>query len=175
MIGQGGKDKALIDHDRAHAGAPVGAGNADAVGGRIDHTGTVVHDVVDLGGRDILALPTEGVADAVDEMEEALVVELHQIAGAEPGVTVDEDIAKDLLLRLALVGIALETTTAFIGGADAADGFSDLAPPAGDAEAVSIAQRRTGVGIDLDDPGRKAMREQRRDAANRARLALDVE
>src|SRR5262249_3295720 len=135
----------------------------------------ITHGVVDLRSRDIFALPAEGVANAIDEVEKALVIELHQIAGAEPGIAVSEDIAQNLLLCLAGVGIALEAASAFICGADAADGFTSLAAGAGHAKAVGIAQGHPGAGIELDDRRRETMREQRRNAADRARSALDIE
>jgi hypothetical protein len=108
-------------------------------------------------------------------MEEALVVDLHQIAGAEPGVAVGEDIAQDLLLGFAGLGIALEAAAAFIGNSNAADRFADLAARTGNAKPLRVAQGLAAVSIDRDDSGGKAMREQRRDAPDRARSALDVE
>jgi hypothetical protein len=39
MIRELRKVKALIDHDRGHSGAAVGAGHSDAVGGGIDDAG----------------------------------------------------------------------------------------------------------------------------------------
>src|SRR3954454_8428981 len=175
MGGQRLDVKALVHHDRAHAGAAVGAGDADAVGGGVDHAGEIAHGVVDLRSRDVLALPAKGVADAVDEVEEALLVEPHQIAGAEPGIALGKDIAQDLLLGLARFGVALKATAALIRRADAAYGFAGLAARAGDTKPLCIAQRRAVFGIELDETGRETMREQGRNAADRAGLALDVE
>src|SRR3954447_7406145 len=175
MGGQRLDVKALVHHDRAHAGAAIGAGDVDAVGGGIDHAGEIAYGVVDLRGRDVLALPAKGVADAIDEVEEAFLVEPHQIAGAEPGIALGKDIAQDLLLGLARLGVALEAAAALIRRADAAYGFAGLAARAGDAKSLCIAQRRTIIGVELDETGRETMREQRRDAADRAGLALDVE
>src|SRR5436305_1591578 len=167
--------KPLVHDDRAHAGAAIGAGDADAVGCGVDHAGEIAHGVVDLGGRDVLALPAEGIADAIDEMEESLVVEPHQIAGPEPGIALGENIPQDLLLGLSGVRVALEAAAALIRRADAADGFARLAAGGGDAKPLLVAQRRTAVGIELDEARRETMREQRRDPTDRARLALDVE
>src|SRR3954447_11687032 len=175
MGGQRPDDEALVDHDRAHAGAAIGAGNADAVGGGVDDAGEIAHGVVDLRSRDVLALPAKGVGDAVDEVEEALLVEPHQIAGAEPGIPLGKDIAKDLLLGLARLGVALEATAALIRRADAAYGFAGLAARAGDTKPLRIAQRGAVIGLELDETGRETMRKQRRNAADRAGLALDVE
>src|SRR6516164_5470267 len=63
----------------------------------------------DLGRRDVLALPAEGAADAVDEIEKALFVLAHEIAGPEPGVARSEDVAKHLSRALGVAGVALET------------------------------------------------------------------
>src|SRR5262249_21757098 len=101
--------------------------------------------------------------------------ELHQVAGAEPGITVSENISQDLLLGLGLVGIALEAPTAFIRDADAANRLADLAARAGDTETIGIAQGQPAIGIDLDDARGKTVPEQWWDATDRARLALDVE
>src|SRR5262249_49287694 len=111
--------------------------------------------------------------DAIDEMEKALIVEPHQVAGAEPGVALGKHIAQDLLFGLALVGIAFETAAAFIGRADTADGFAGLTAAASEAEAIVIAQRRA-FRIHLDDRRRKSMRQERRNAADRADPALDI-
>src|SRR3954471_1210324 len=70
MGGQRLEDEALVYHDRTHAGAAVGAGDAHAVGGGVDHAAEVAHGVIDFRSRDVLALPAKGVADAVDEVEE---------------------------------------------------------------------------------------------------------
>src|ERR1700733_10927884 len=99
------------------------ARDLDAIGGGVEHALAFADRVVDFAGRDIFALPAEGVADAVDEMEKALLVQPHQIAGAEPGVALGEDIAQYLLFGLAFVGVALEASAAFVRRADAADGF----------------------------------------------------
>jgi hypothetical protein len=61
-----------------------------------------------LGGSHVLALPAKGVADAVDEVEEALLVLAHQVAGPYPSVARREDMAQDSLLGLGRTGVALE-------------------------------------------------------------------
>ena len=75
-------------------------GDLDAIGRGVEHALALADRVIDFAGRDILALPAEGVADPVDEMKEALLVEPHQIAGAEPGVALGEDVAQDFLFGL---------------------------------------------------------------------------
>src|SRR5438046_790068 len=56
----------------------------------------------DLGRRYVLALPTEGIADAVDKIEIAVRVLAHEIAGAEPSVALLEHVAQDLGVSLRL-------------------------------------------------------------------------
>src|ERR1051326_5431207 len=174
VIGEHCEIESFTNDDPRHAGAGVMAGDLDAVGGGIDHALAFANGIVDLAGRDILALPAEGIADPVDEMEEALLVEPHQIAGAEPGVAFCEDVAQDFLLGFGLVGIALEATASLIRGANASDRFPGFGARTGDAEAVFATHGRAAAGINLDDRGRKAMRQQRRDAADRTGFALDV-
>src|SRR6202011_3388595 len=165
----------LVRHQSRHAGAAVGAGDGDAVGRGVENAGAIPDRVVPLAGRDVLALPAEGVADPGDEMEVALLIAQHQIAGAEPGIPFGKDIAQYLLLGLGRVRVALERAAAPIGGADAPDRLADLAGGAGDAEPVVAADRAAAVGIDLYDRGGKAMRQQRRDPADRAGFSFDVE
>src|ERR1700692_1412879 len=174
MICELGKIKTLIDHDRGHSGAAVGAGNSDAIGGGMDDARAVRNRLVHFRRRDILAFPAEGVADPVDKVEEAGGVELHQVAGAKPGIALRENIAQHFLLGLLGIGITLEAAAALVGDADAADGFTGFAADASHAEAVFAANRRAGIHVDADDRGWKAMRQQRRNPADRARLALDI-
>ena len=96
------------DDDRRHAGAAVAARHVDAVDIGVLHAVEGADRFRDLGGRDVLALPAEGVADAVDEIEIAVRVLAHQVAGAEPDVAFLEHVAQDLLLGLRLGRIALE-------------------------------------------------------------------
>ena len=76
--------------------------DAGAVGERVGH----------LLGRHVLALPAEGVADAVDEVEVAVLVVAQQVAGAPEGVALLEDVAQDLLLGGLGRGVALEAAAA---------------------------------------------------------------
>ena len=65
-------------------------------------------------GRDVLALPAEGVADAIDEIEIAQLVAPHQIAGAEPAVALLEHVAQNLLLRVGRLVVAVEVAARFV-------------------------------------------------------------
>src|SRR5205807_2311927 len=90
-----------------------------------------------LGGRDILALPAEGVADAVDEIEEAAGILAHQVAGAEPRIADGEDVAQYFFRRRVGVGIALERAAVFRSAVGhLADRLADLVGGAPDAETV---------------------------------------
>ena len=76
--------------------------------GRVEDGNTVCDDFLDprrvrqalfdLGGGDVLALPAEGVADPVDEVEIAVGILTHQVAGAEPTVAALEDVGENFLL-----------------------------------------------------------------------------
>ena len=94
----------------------------------------------DFPRRDVLALPAKRVADAVDEIIEALGVAAHQVAGAHPGVAGREHVAQDLLFRLLRFAVALETLRGF--AADAPDRLAGLAVLTTNAKAVGAARRR---------------------------------
>ena len=87
-----------------------------------------------LAGGDILALPAEGVADAVDEIEIAVAVAPHQVAGAKPDIAASEHVAQHLLLAVGLVGIALELPPGRAG--NAAHRFAHFVGRAFDAKPV---------------------------------------
>src|SRR5207244_3631244 len=91
----------------------------------------------------------EGIADAVDEIEVAVRVGLHQVAGGEPAVTLFEDIVQHLALGSGLVGVA----GVFGAGvaADLAEAFADLARPGLDAEAIGPADRLLGLQVELHE------------------------
>ena len=107
-------------------------------------------------------------------MEIAAFVEPHQIAGAKPGIAFGKHIAQDFLFGLGSVGVTLETAAAVIGYADAADGLADLASVADHTKSVRGANGNAALGVETNDRGGKAMRQQRRNPADRARLAFDI-
>ena len=84
-------------------------GTVDAIDIGFRDAGHAAERLGHFAGGDILALPAEGVADAVDEIEIAMLVAPHQVAGAKPDIARVEDVAQHLLLAFRLVGIALET------------------------------------------------------------------
>ena len=80
-------------------------------------------DLGDLGGRAVLALPPERVADAVDEMVIALGVTRQQVAGGKVLVALLKRVAHELLLRGLGVRIAGELRRWVVGF----DGHQQLA------------------------------------------------
>src|SRR5262249_12809060 len=127
----------------------------------------------DLLRRDVLALPAKRVTDAVDEIEVALRVPAHQVAGAEPGVARLEHVAQDLFLRRPRVRVAVEAAAAILA-LDSADRLADLVVRARDGVARRVAHRLALLRVEPDDGGREAMRQERRDTADRAGLALRI-
>src|SRR5205823_5591871 len=90
--------RALGEHEGGHAGAAVLARHLHAVHVRLRDPGRAAEDVGDLLRGDVLALPAEGVADAIDEVVVAVGVLAQQIPGAEPGVAAREGVAHELPL-----------------------------------------------------------------------------
>src|SRR5439155_1729966 len=166
----------VADHDGRHAGAAFRAGNRHPVNDRIDHAGARGDRLGNLRGRYILALPAEGVTDAIDEVEIALLIPSHQVTGAKPGVARLEDVAEDLLLGRLLACVAFES------GAEArrvrenlADRFSDFVWSAANAPSLFVPDRLVFVAVDFHQRRPDSMRKKRRDTADGARLALDIE
>ena len=149
------------------------AGNRNAIGDDFLDAGRVGQPLLDLGGRDVLALPAVGVADPVDEIDIAFAVLLHQIAGAEPAVAAHEDVAQDLLLGRRLVGIAGEGVANVV--ADHAQGLADLAGFRQLAQTVRSANRLLGVHVEPDQPEIDLLFQEARNPADRARLAVEIE
>src|SRR5205085_3148214 len=134
-----------VDDQGGHAGAPVRSRHLHAVDGGLVHARRGLQPFSHLGGGDVLALPAEGVADAVDEIEISLAVQAHQVAGGEPGVARLEDVVDDLLLRL----LAVEVAGVFGPriAADLADALTDLAGRAFHAETVRRAYALLGLVV----------------------------
>src|SRR5690606_2580191 len=125
------------------------------------------------GCRDVLALPAEGVAQPVHEVEIALPVLAHQVAGAEPAVALLEHVGQDLLLRRLLVGIAREVVADV--AADLADGLAGLADGHGHALAVGAAQGLAGLRVQGDQADVDLRLQIAGHPAYGARLAVEVE
>src|SRR5262249_21495294 len=126
-----------------------------------------------LVGGDVLALPAEGVADPVDEIEVAVGVDAHQVAGGEPGVALLEDVVQDLLLGRGLVDVAgvLRAGVA----ADLADAPAAWPAPAPDPQAVGPADRLLALDVELDDADVEAAAQPLRRASHRPFPAIEVE
>src|SRR3989339_292536 len=69
------------------SGATVAARHADAVDGTVFDAVETGDRALDFGAGDILALPAEGIADAVDELDVAQTLITHEVAGVEVAVT----------------------------------------------------------------------------------------
>src|SRR5262245_5931579 len=102
-----------------------------------------------LAGRHVFALPAERVADPVDEVEIAVAVSAHQVAGAKPDVALFEYVTQDLVLVLRACGVSLETV-ARPGGVvdDATDHFARLVRVATLAEALRVADRLLALDVE---------------------------
>src|SRR6516225_7327609 len=181
IVGQAGGEgapqlcefEALRRDQRRHAGTALGPGHAHPVYGGVRHSGTCGDHLRDLGGGHVLTLPAEGVADAIDEVEEALLVLAHEIAGAIPGVSGREHIAQDLAGGGRLIGVALEVRGT-IFGEDLAERFAWLLWGAAHAAPRGVARGRLRFEIELHQRHRQAMREEGWNASDRARAALAV-
>src|SRR5271165_7030863 len=108
-VQRGEIERAFADDGR-HPGAAFGPRNRDSVDAGMQYAFESAELLRHLGGSHVLALPAKGVADAVDEVEEALLVLAHQVAGSHPGVARCENIVQDLLLGIGRPGVALEAT-----------------------------------------------------------------
>src|SRR5687767_7357514 len=108
MTGEAGKIEFVIHYQGGHAGPSLRAGHAHAIDVRLLDAGENGQRLRNLGGGDVLPLPAEGVADAIDEIEVAEGVLPHEVAGPEPPVALFKDVVQDLFLRRSGVGIAFE-------------------------------------------------------------------
>src|SRR5580692_10530420 len=151
MIGEFREVEAVIGDDGGHSGAAIGALDRDAIGRGVGNAGTIQNRLVHLRRRDVLALPAEGIAEAIDEMEKAALIAPHQIAGAKPGVAPGEYVAQDLLFGFGGIGVALETTARILGAADPPNGFTDLIVAARDTETIGVTDGHAEFGIDAND------------------------
>ena len=88
-------------HDGRTACAAVGVRDEDAVDVRLGDLRVLAHHVADFVGGDILRVPAESVAEAVDEVDAPVGVLAVHVAGAEPHVVLGEDVAHEAFLGLA--------------------------------------------------------------------------
>ncbi len=170
-----GEVERRADHEGRHAGSAFRAGNGDAVDDGLQNSGASTEHVGHFGRRHVLALPAEGVADAVDEVEKSVVVAAHQVAGAKPGIALDEDVSQDLAFGLLAAGIAFESRRGAGVVTESADRLAGLVRRAAHAEAAVVAQRRFARHIEADDLRGKPVPQEGRDPADRAGFAFEID
>ncbi len=88
----------IFSNQRSHTGAALGRGDGYAVDIRVLNSGECADRFRNLARGNILALPAEGIADAVDKIEITLLILAHQVAGTNPSVSRLKHIAQDLAL-----------------------------------------------------------------------------
>ena len=144
-------DFAFADDGRHPGRDAFGPRNRDSVDAGMQDAVESAKFLSHLRRSDILTLPAKRVADAVDEVEEALLVPAHQIAGPDPGISLGEDIAQDLFLGLARNGVALVSaagTRRIV--LQFTDGFAGFVNAAANTEAVLVADRLAFVEVEGD-------------------------
>src|SRR3989441_1074744 len=166
----------VVGDERSHAGAAVGVWDGHAVDvGRLDG-GKGANRFRHLRGRDVLALPAEGVADTVDEIEVAVRVPSHEVTGAKPRVPRLEDAAQDLALGVLLARVPLESPAGVRRLLEhRADRLADFVRRAAHAEACLVADGLVPGDVESHQGGGESMREERGDAPDGPGLALDVD
>ena len=88
----------LVADDRRHASPAVGARNGHAVDVGLLDSRKRADRLRHLGSADVLALPTEAVANPIDEIEIPVLVLSHQVTRSEPRISGLEHMAQDLVL-----------------------------------------------------------------------------
>src|SRR5262249_50087824 len=125
------------EHDGRHPGAAVGTGDLHAVDVGLGDAGRPVQHVADLLRGDVLSLPAEGVADAIDEVEVPGRVAAEEIAAPKPHVAALEGVAHELPLARRAVAVSIVLHGA--RPAHAPEQLPGLVHRAGRAEAVGTA------------------------------------
>ncbi len=158
--------------ERGHAGAAVGAGHLHAVDIRFLDAREDGDRLGHFARRDVLALPAERVADAVDEEVVAERVAAQEVAGAEPGVALCEDVAQDFLLGVRALRVALEAAAFFV---DHADRLAHLVGLAFDAEAVGSAHRLLVFDVEEHEARLQRVAHVVRNASDRTDDAVEID
>src|SRR6516225_2166768 len=151
VIAQGCQVEIVLGDNGRHAGSPIPSIDRDAVDVGFQDAVKPAERELDFGGRHILALPAERVADTVYEVEVTPPVLAHEVAGAKPDVAFPEHIVQHFLLRLCLACIAF------------------------DAETVPVTHRLLVLGIKAHDLDREAMGQPPREAADGSFRAVEIE
>lgn len=76
-----------LQSQRNHACAPIGMRHLNTVNNSLSHAGKCLGDTFELGGRDVLSFPTEGVAYAVNKRDMSVPLVFDKIASVEPAIT----------------------------------------------------------------------------------------
>src|SRR6185437_11170651 len=102
------------DRERGHTGAPILSRDMHTIDVRVENAGDDAQDFGDFAGGDVFAFPAESVAYAIDEIEIAVFVAAHQVAGAKPAVAFFEHVIEDLLFGIFFLRVAFEAATRLI-------------------------------------------------------------
>src|SRR5262249_45593868 len=86
-----------VADEHRHAGPSVSAGDRDTVNVRVCDAWKRTDRLRHFRGCDIFTFPAEGVSDTIDEIDIALLVSPHKIAGTKPGVPRTEHASEYLL------------------------------------------------------------------------------
>src|SRR6516225_6470865 len=176
VIAQGCQVEIVLGDNGRHAGAPIPSIDRDAVDVGFQDAVKPAERELDFGGRHILALPAERVADTVYEVEVTPPVLAHEVAGAKPDVAFPEHIVQHFLLRLCLACIAFEAGARLRRvSLDPADDLARLIDIAFDAETVPVTHRLLVLGIKAHDLDREAMGQPPREAADGSFRAVEIE
>src|SRR6516225_1591036 len=139
MLAQRGKVEIVPCDHGGHSSAPIAAIDGDSVDVGFQYAIEATKRELDLGGRHILSLPAECVADAINEIEIAEPVLSHDVPGAEPGIPLLEHVLQHFLVRVCLARVALEARARPRRIAlDPADDLARLIDAAFDAEAIFV-------------------------------------
>eukprot|EP01136_Pigoraptor_vietnamica_P032339 Opistho-1_new@94068 len=133
---------AALEHNRRHAGLPLAQRHRDTVHVGLADPRKRSDDFAHVVRRDVLALPTEGIARAVHEKVEALVVDAEEVPRRPPQVALLKHVAVHLPQRRVVVDVTI--VTALVEGHQQ---LALLPRMALDAQAVLIARERAGGDI----------------------------
>src|SRR5215471_18654287 len=161
-------------HQRRHAGLALAARHLDTVDVRLFHARKNRERFGDFRGGDVLSLPAEGVAGAVHEIEIAVLVAAHEIAGAEPRVALFERVPQDFFLGILALGVAVEAEARIVW-IDLADRFADLSIGCFGTESVGSANRDAFVYVIADKPDLLDVAHVPRHAADRSDLSVVID
>src|SRR5487761_20339 len=165
----------LVDHERRHTRAALGPWHRDTVRDRLHDAGAGRERLCDLLRRDVLPVPAERIADAIDEIEISSVVLAHQVARAEPGVSSGENVSHYFALCGFGVGVAFERTASLGAAAvQPAKRLSDLIRGAWNAKSVVAAERHSQFNVEANKHYLRALRQKGRDPTERTRFAFTV-